>query len=271
MTVLAITNQKGGVGKSSTSWNLAGAFAALGEKALLVDFDSQSSLTQGAYGSAAAAEIPPHLTVAALFDRMIPDPAELIRTTDVPGVDLIPGSAELGRFNVSDPAHADATWRQALDFFLALPGGRDRYDWIIIDTPPNLHLCTWAALAAADGFLVPLQPEDYSSQGVGPVLAFAEEARGENPDLRCLGLLLGKVDARTALHKMYQANLREEYGDLVLDATVPQRIEYAEAITHRTAIHRYAPKGKGAAAIAAVAAEVKARMGALVLAKGGAA
>lgn len=159
MDTIAFLNQKGGVGKTSTCYHLSGVYSLAGRRALLLDLDPQSSLTQGFFGPAASRALAPGQTVASLFSGDRPFPEEVIRPTGVPGVDILPGSRHATDFNVPRPWAAAADQQACIRDFLAEIDGR--YEVVVIDCPPNLHLCSWAALVAAGSVVVPLQPEDF--------------------------------------------------------------------------------------------------------------
>jgi chromosome partitioning protein len=132
---------------------------------------------------------------------------------------------------------------------------------VMVDCPPNLHLCSWAALVASDFLIVPLQPEDYGAQGIIDVQdSVAMVASGPNPSLDLLGYLLTMVAPRRTLHQLYEENLRAEYGDLVFRSRVPEAVDFAEAIARRLPIVRYKPKGAPARAIKALADELAERI-----------
>ena len=155
---LVFLNRKGGVGKTSTTFHLAGAFARSGRRVLLLDTDPQASLTQGFFGPEWTEAVPPGNTIAALFgEDYVPDPVGLIVPTGFAGIDILPGSEHLNRFNLPGP-EGDPRQTSLRDLIAEV---RDAYDAILIDCPPNLCLCSWSALAAGDGVVVPVQPEDF--------------------------------------------------------------------------------------------------------------
>ena len=138
------------------------------------------------------------------------------------------------------------------------------FDVVLIDCPPNLHLCSWAALTASDAVVVPLQAEDYGAQGIYDITGSVAAVQGAtNPDLRLLGFLITMFDKRTALHTAYQDQLRTLYGDKVFSSVVPRAKDYPEAVSARMPIAFYKPKSAAAKAIQAVAEELVARAEAL--------
>src|SRR5262249_21270052 len=137
---------------------------------------------------------------------------------------------------------------------------RGSYDLVLIDCPPNLHLCSWAALVAADHLIVPLQPEDYGAQGIIDVQeSVALVAELANPGLDLLGYLTPMSNGRKSIHKMYEETLRAQYGADVFETRVPHAAEFPEAIAFRKPIAQYKPKGAAAKAIKALADELLAR------------
>jgi chromosome partitioning protein len=259
--VVALLNQKGGVGKTSTCHHLAGTLARRGLRVLLLDNDPQASLTQGFFGPDHTASLPPSKTVAALYDDDVtPMPESLIRTVLIGGISLVPGSTHLTPFNMIPPDRWAPLERGMSGF---LEGVRDDYDLTLIDNPPNLHLCSWASLIASDGLIVPLQPEDYGSQGLAPVrAAVASVQAGPNPDLRLLGFLVTMFDQRLAVHQGYDAILRESYGSAVFSTRVPRASAFVEAVASRQPISHYKPKSAAAKTMEAVADELLARLSA---------
>ncbi len=169
---VAMLNRKGGCGKTSTCHHLAGAFAKDGLRVLLVDMDPQASLTQGLFGPQATEALPDRSTVVGLFDDSFdPDPDALIKPTPFERISLVPGSNALDDYNVPRPQD---TGEIQLTLRRFLKEARDSFDVALIDCPPNLSLCSWAAaLLAADSVVVPVQAEDYrgsrgSSTSSGP-------------------------------------------------------------------------------------------------------
>ena len=259
MPVLTMLNQKGGVGKTSCTHHLAGTLAQLGRKVLLVDNDPQSSLTQGFWGPIVARQIPPSATVAGIYGGELPYPETVIHPTGIAGIDLIPGSRRSTSHNVPDPHLADLELQFSLRSFL--DEVRDRYDLVMIDCPPNLHLCSWAALVASDHLIVPLQPEDYGAQGIIDVTESVAMVRsGPNPALNLLGYLITMITPRKSIHKLYEEMLRTHYGDQVFQAMIPEAVDFVEAIAQRKPVAQFKPKGAASKAIKAFADELETRI-----------
>jgi chromosome partitioning protein len=257
--IVTMLNQKGGVGKTSTCHHLAGTLAGAGRRVLLVDNDPQASLSQGFWGPVATAELPASATIAALYAGVEPFPEQVIRPSGFSGIDLVPGSRVATEHNVPRPQTAPVSEQTCLRSFLAEVA--DRYDLVLIDCPPNLHLCSWAALVASTHLVVPLQAEDYGAQGLGPVQeALDLVVAGPNPKLALLGFLITMFNARLAIHKLYDGLLREQYGPAVFRTCIPYAADYKEAIAQRKPIAQYKPRGASAKAIKALADELLGRL-----------
>lgn len=258
MPVVSLQNQKGGVAKTTTTWNLAGSLAAMGRRVLLLDNDPQSSLSQGAWGPAAVRALDPSGTIAACYRGERPFPDQVIHPSGIDGVDLVPGSGAATSFNLPDP-HLLADDLQGCLRDL-LEECRDRYDLVLVDNPPNLHLCSWAAMVASDFLLVPVQPEDYGAQGLADVHRSLALVRAAGHPIALMGYVLTLVQARRAVHQAYEERLRAMYGDAVLAARVPHAVDFVEAIAQRLPVAKYKPRGASAKAIKALAEEVLARV-----------
>ena len=259
MPVVTMLNQKGGVAKTSTCHHLAGTLALMGRRVPLVDNDPQASLTQGFWGPAATRALPAEKTVAAVYRGDLPFADQVIRETGIPGVSLLPGSRHATEFNVPMPHRLGHDEQVCIREFLR--DVRDEYDLVLIDNPPNLHLCSWASLAASDSLIVPLKPEDYGAQGIIEVNESVQLVRsGINPELRMLGYLLTLMSVRKSVHQMYEEGLRAQFGDLVFEARVAEAVEYVEALNRRLPVAQYKPKGSAAKAMKALALELESRL-----------
>jgi chromosome partitioning protein len=260
MNTIAFLNRKGGVGKTSCVHHLAGEFAVRGHRVLLVDADPQASLTQGLLGLDA---VRPDGSIVSAFAgyrtlEQTSVPVEFAGGRGRPRLrfDLVPGHTQAARHNHADPSAAGDDQTALRDW---LSGAK--YDLCLIDCPPNLQTLSRAALLAADGVVVPLQPEDYGAQGIAAVareIAMVQAAM--NPDVRLLGYLLTMVQ-RNSLHTVYAQKLRLAHGSMVFSAELPRATAFAEAVVARQPIAAWRPHGKPAAAIAAIAGEVLTRGG----------
>jgi chromosome partitioning protein len=255
---VALLNRKGGCGKTSTCHHLAGAFAKDGRRVLLVDMDPQASLTQGLFGPQATEALPAAATVASLFDdARDPEPDDLIRPTAFERIAIVPGSNDLDDYNVPRPQEAGEIQLTLRGF---LREARDTFDVALIDCPPNLGLCSWAALLAADFVVVPVQAEDYGAQGIVYIQrAFDLALAHHNPRLRLAGYLVTMFNKSLGIHAAYDHQLRALYGDQVFTATVPLAKDFKEAVAARQPVSSYKPRSAAAKAIKAVADELLAR------------
>jgi chromosome partitioning protein len=258
MPVITALNQKGGVGKTSTCYHLAGTLAQAGRRVLLVDNDPQASLTQGFLGPQVTRRLDPAETIAAVYQQEAV-PEQVLRATEFPNVELLAGSRLAASFNVPDPHRADWPLQTALRDFLA--DVRGRYDMVLIDCPPNLHLASWASLVASDALIVPLQPEDFGAQGIADVQDSLDRVlAGPNPDLKLLGFLITMTNTRLAVHKGFEQLLRSHYGAAVFTTTIPNSADFKESIVQRKPVAFYKPRGAAAKVMKALAEEVAARL-----------
>jgi chromosome partitioning protein len=259
MAVITLLNQKGGVGKSTTTFHLGCTLAAMGRRVLLIDDDPQTSLTQGVFGPEATAAIDSGSTIAAVFGGDFPPPDQVIRPTGIEGVDILPGSRLADGFNLPKPHLLG--WEMQSCLRELVDEARPQYDLVLLDCPPNLYLASWAAMVASDAIIVPCQCEDYGSQGLDFVReSIALVLQAANAKLAPLGLILTMYNARRALHQAYEAKLRAEYGPDVFATTIPYAAELPEATSLRRPIHRHKPRGAAAKAFAALASEVLDRL-----------
>lgn len=258
-TVISPVNRKGGVGKSSSVFHLGGYFASQGRRVLLIDNEPQHSLTNGLIGTDAATSLPPEKTTAALFraDGDVP-PNQVIRTTSFEQIDLLCGSDALDSIN--GPPEQQPLGRQlAVKRFVDRIRGE--YDYVLIDNPPNLQLCTYSSLAASHFTYCISKPQEYDVQGMQPVQkAIDAVIRSTNPTLRFAGYVLNMVQARRSLHHAYEALLRETYGAKVFAVTLPDWNDFAEALTARKPISFYRPSSPAAKRIESFAEELTARI-----------
>jgi chromosome partitioning protein len=263
MHTVAFLNKKGGVGKTSACHHASGALVRKGLRVLLVDADPQASLSQGLLGPEAARALPPAETIAALFDEAGGPPvAELVRPTAVDGVSLLAGSEAMEDLNVTRPWDTGPLQFALRDALTEVAAG---YDLALIDCPPNVQLCSWAALVAADGVVVPLQAEDYGAQGLVAIRRSLARVRGEaNPELRLIGYLISMFNKTLGVHISYEADLRQVYGDDVFETVIPLAKDFKEAVILRQPVGHYRPRSAAAKVIAGLADELLARLTARV-------
>jgi chromosome partitioning protein len=259
-SVVTFCNLKGGVGKTSTTFHLGGTLAREGRRVLLIDADPQASLTQGFLGPDVVRALDARETIAGLFgDGLTPGLTELSRPTGFPGLDIVPGSPRLARYNVPESGLASRESQAALSDLIY--EARRGFDYILIDSPPTLSLCSWAALAASDHLVVPLQAEDFGSQGIASILDFVDAVQaGPNPDLNLAGYLLTMFNPRLAIHKAYESMLRQLYGPGVFATTIPIGTDFKEAVAVRKPIVSHKPRGASAKAIKSLADELAIRL-----------
>lgn len=255
--VLVSSNRKGGCGKSTTVFNLGGEAARRLNRTLLIDTDPQASLSQSIkpFGSRIIEELPPERSVVALFDdRMNPDPELVIHRTEFENLDMVPACDALTRFNFPDPTEHGFLQDSLRQFIYEVS---DRYEVVVIDTPPNLQMLTYAALVAADYCLTPVPAEDFASQGIRAVRQFIELAQStRNHELRWTGVVLSMMQKRLGVHQVYEQVLRDTYTTLVLDTPVPLATPYKEAVSLKTPMTLYKPNVAAGKSVIALFDEV---------------
>jgi chromosome partitioning protein len=250
--VVAICNQKGGVGKTTSTINLGAALAEYGRRVLLVDFDPQGALSVG-LGLAAQ-----HLdrTIYNLIMEQRVGVDEVIQPTSVPGMDLLPSNIDLSAAEVQ--LVTEVGREQVLG--RALRPLLPRYDFVLVDCQPSLGLLTINALACADGVLIPLECEYFSLRGVALLMDTIDKVRDRlNPKLTITGILATMYDPRTLHAREVMARVVQAFGESVFDAVIARTVRFPETTVAGEPITRWAPKSAGAKAYRALAREVIAR------------
>ncbi|HVC36639.1 MAG TPA: ParA family protein [Candidatus Dormibacteraeota bacterium] len=249
--IIAVLNQKGGVGKTTTAINLASYLAKAGQTVLLVDLDPQGNATSGLGLSHAAQS---GGTYEVLINGI--DITDNLQTTEVEGFHLLPTNAQLAA------AEIELVGQKEREFALKKALVGVDHDFIIIDCPPALSLLTINALTAADSLIIPVQAEYYALEGLGQLLSVVQQVRaGLNTKLELLGVLMTMYDSRTTLSEQVKREVEQHFGDKVFDVVVPRNIRLAEAPSHGKPISHYDKWSKGARAYKQLAHEVRQRTG----------
>jgi chromosome partitioning protein len=256
--VLAVANQKGGVGKTTTAINLGTALGAAGRRVLIIDFDPQGNASTG-FGIARANRL---VTSYDVLLREAPFDSAVL-ATEVPHVDLVPATVDLSAAEIELVGDSRRPYRLR-DAFATLSRP---YDYILIDCPPSLGLLTVNALAAAHAVLVPLQCEFFALEGLSLLLRTIERVRGSfNPMLQMHGVVLTMFDRRNNLSEQVASDVRSFMGDRVYDTIIPRNVRVSEAPSHGRPVLLYDFKSVGAQAYAHLAGEMLRRERRLVAA-----
>jgi chromosome partitioning protein len=248
--VLALSNQKGGVGKTTTAVNLGACLAEAGSRVLLVDLDPQGNATTGVGIDRASVKSGTYELLGGTGG------ADSILATDVQGLDVLPSTIDLAGAEVE----LVSAFARETKLRLGIATVRDEYDFVLIDSPPSLGLLTVNALAACDEVLVPIQCEYYALEGLGQLMRTLDLVRdGLNPSLRVGGVVLTMFDARTKLAEQVVAEVRRHFGDAVFRSIIPRSVRLSEAPGFGKPIIRYDPGSRASTAYRELAAEARAR------------
>ncbi|MEF3045961.1 ParA family protein [Pseudotabrizicola sp. L79] len=254
MRIIAVANQKGGVGKTTTAINAAAGLAEFGYRVLLIDLDPQGNASTG-FGVA-----PGDRTLTS-YDLLLEQAsvAEVIKGSSYPNVWIIPSNSDLASADIDLVANEKRSFLLH-DALRSAEVQAMRYDFVIVDCPPSLSLLTVNALVACDSVLVPLQAEFFALEGLSQLMLTIRDIRkSANPDLRIEGVLITMADSRNRLSQQVEADARENLGDLVFETTIPRNVRVSEAPSFALPVLSYDPQSKGAEAYRKLALELVAR------------
>ena len=246
--VIAIINQKGGVGKSTTAINLAACLGDLGKTALVVDFDPQGNATSG-FG------VDKDTLKKDIYDALMNNVpmTDVIVPSPVKGVDVAPATIQLAGAEIE---LVSVMARESVLRYVLEPV-RDIYDYVFLDCPPSLGLLTVNALVAADSLLIPIQCEFYALEGLSKLLESMRMVKGRlNPGLDIFGVVMTMYDVRTTLSRQVVEEVRDYFGDKVFSSIIPRNVKLSEAPSHGLPINLYDSRSKGALSYAELAKEV---------------
>lgn len=249
--IVAIVNQKGGVGKTTTTINLAAAMVAEGLRVLIVDLDPQGNASTGLGIEASDREL-------TTYELLLEDIAlgEVIQKTQTEGLNIVPATVDLSSADIELMANEKRSF--LLHDALRQPLMDDySYDFILIDCPPSLNLLTVNAMVAAHSVLVPLQSEFFALEGLSQLMLTIREVRQTaNPDLRIEGVVLTMFDSRNNLSQQVESDARDNLGDIVFQTKIPRNVRVSEAPSFALPVLDYDPTSKGAQAYRDLAREV---------------
>ncbi len=247
--IIAIANQKGGVGKTTTTLNLAAAFAEVGHRVLVLDLDPQGNASTGLGSLADKREF---TTYDVLVGQVVEE--RFVIQTELKNLYLIPSTTDLSSADIELASNKN---RSKLLRTVLSNSDLSKYDYIFFDCPPSLNVLTVNALIAADSLIIPLQSEFFALEGLSQLLMSVREVRSlGNPSLRIEGIVLTMFDGRNRLSLQVEEDARENLGELVFKTMIPRNVRISEAPSFSMPVLSYDSRSKGAAAYRALAEEV---------------
>ncbi|WP_299648957.1 ParA family protein [uncultured Jannaschia sp.] len=245
--IVAVANQKGGVGKTTTAINLGAALAMRGYRTLIIDLDPQGNASTGL-------GVDRDTRLLSTYDLLLGDVSAdaASQSTAIEGLSIIPANMDLS----SADGELMATAKRVVHLRNALRSRDTTYDYVLIDCPPSLNLTTINAFVASDTILVPLQAEFFALEGLSQLLLTVREVRGSaNTGLRIEGVLLTMFDRRNNLCQQVEDDARQNLGDLVLHTKIPRNVRLSEAPSYAMPVMNYDPTSRGAIAYRTLAGE----------------
>ncbi|WP_237059228.1 ParA family protein [Loktanella sp. M215] len=252
--ILAIANQKGGVGKTTTTINLGAALAEQGQNVLLIDLDPQGNASTGL-------GIGPDMRETTTYDFLVGDasPAEAIQRTDVPNLSIIPATTDLSSADIELISNEKRSYLLH-DALRQLPMDTYGFDYILIDCPPSLNILTVNAMVAAHAVVVPLQSEFFALEGLSQLMLTIRDVRQTaNRSLRIAGVVLTMYDRRNNLSQQVEADARENLGSLVFTTVIPRNVRLSEAPSYAMPALTYDTQSAGSQAYRSLALELMAK------------
>jgi chromosome partitioning protein len=251
-TIICFANNKGGVGKSTLTMNLGGALSELGKKTLLVDLDPQANLNSVFVDSSKSVSL-------SVGDVLCDDTRieEAIRTTKIDNLSILPASSKLQDMDSRLAGDEDA------QFYLSeeLETVKNHYDYVIIDSPPNLSKATRMALVAADFVVIPIQCQDWAVKGCKHIMSYMKRVQQRaNPNLKLLGIVINRFNARRKMEVLYHRILHENFANRLFQTVFRDHVPYVEAVTAKEPNTSYQPGSPQAKVCRAFAQEVIARV-----------
>ena len=249
--IIAVTNQKGGVGKTTTAINLSAALADMGKRVLVVDIDPHGNTSTGL---GIHADERDYTAYELLLEEVLP--TEVIRQTQFENIFVVPATTDLASADIELISNEKRSYLLRNALRTALMAEID-FDYILIDCPPSLNLLTVNAMVASDSVLVPLQSEFFALEGLSQLMLTIRDVRkAANPDLRIEGIVLTMFDGRNNLSQQVEADARENLGDLVFQTKIPRNVRVSEAPSFALPVLHYDPNSRGAVAYRALAKEL---------------